>query len=143
MRTHISILHDVGLVPLADVQSHIPTDIEIISLTVRAIMVTIIQSFEDFFEKRLDDLIAEVIIIPIWIDADVLLCGAAILKAAGATLSRLVVVLDEVEGAGLDVKHKRRVIIDCKRTLDAVALEDRLDLGCDTSFFLLIHMSHD
>jgi len=105
-------------------------------------MIAVVHGTKDFVKELADNLVAEMVLVPIRIYVDALSGRTTMTETAWTIFHVFVIVSDEVQRARLDVEHKCRVVANSERTLDAVTLQDSLDRGSDASLLVLVHVSH-
>jgi len=109
--------------------------VEVVALSVRMIKILrTLHCSDNLSQKRLC-LTAEMFMKPIGVHINLVLSDMSALS--------FVIVLDEVDLARLNVENKRGVMLNCKRTLDAILLQNGPDGGSKFLLHFLRHVSHD
>ena len=123
-----SLLQNVGLVPLADVNANIPTNVEVVGLNIGVVVVADIHRACDLIKKLDNYLVAELAAIVIRVDLDIIadICIKTQFTVIRSVLGRLIHIADEVKGTGLDIEGEG-ITVGRESALDAIPLEDFLD----------------
>ena len=137
-------LHNlVGLVPLANVNIHVPTHTKVVGLDIAIVVVALVHSREHLGQerKRLTVVVTlEMVRVHLTVLARVRAKALRHLVVVGAANS--VAVGDEVDLARLQIQTQSRVVANRESALDTILLEDSLNLGGNLCFLLLTHICH-
>ena len=131
----------VGFVPLADVDVNVPTHVEVIDHDV-AVVVVPYHHRRNHFLKESQRLAAEVLLVVIGVDANVVLDRLETLGLIGIRRANLVAIGDKIDGTGGDVQNEAAVVTNADAGLDAVLLANRLDGGGQFGLLGLAHVCH-
>lgn len=132
----------IGLVPTTNVNIHIPTHVEVVSLDVAAIVIAFVHCRQQLLQEC-QRIAVEVLVIPVRVHVNALRCR---LKGqvcrARLCSTHTIETANEVDAALLDVDDQRTVTPNSNGCLDAVLLADRFDSGCKLCLLLLTHVCH-
>ena len=127
-RAIILFLQNIGLIPIAQVNVNVVTNVKIVSHGVRMIKeLRALHRSNDFCEE--------------------LLSLTSVMRISVIRINLIVKIvrgrkLFEVNLTRLDVENESRMVTNCQRTLDAILLADSLDRGGQFLLVLLRHVSH-